>query len=127
MLIKRITSICFAIAFMMALVLFANVGTNYIPVPVARIIFMVSGAIGLILNLFSFQSNKQNPVFTLVYWLGSLILFTGLIFQFNHWPYNQLIVMVGLGITGISFFLSPTLLSGKPDNSDIIDDPTNLN
>ena len=127
MLVKRIASICFAVAFLMAIVLFANVGTKFIPMPIARIIFMVAGACGLVLNLFSFQSNKRNPVFTLVYWLGSLILFTGLIFQLQHWPYNKIIVLVGLGITGVSFFLSPTLLTGESDNSDILDDSKNLN
>jgi hypothetical protein len=127
MLVKRIASICFAVAFLMAIVLFANVGTKFIPIPIARIIFMVAGACGLVLNLFSFQSNKRNPVFTLVYWLGSLILFTGLIFQLQHWPYHKIIVLVGLGMTGLSFFLSPTLLTGEPDNSDILDDNKNLN
>ena len=125
MLIKRIASICFAIAFLMEIVLFARVGTNYISISTARIIFMIAGASALVLNLFSFQSNKQNPVFTLVFWLGSVVLFVGLIFQFKHWPYHKAIVIVGLAITGISFFLSPSLLTGKSDTSDVLDDPKN--
>ena len=125
MLIKRIASSCFAIAFLMAIVLFARVGTGYISMSTARIIFMVAGASALILNLFSFQSSKQNPIFTLVFWLGSVVLFVGLIFQFKHWPYHQVIVIVGLGVTGISFFLSPSLLIGKSENSDVLDDPKN--
>ena len=127
MLIKRIASICFAVAILMAMVLFANVGTKYIPLPVARIIFLVAGACGLVLNLFSFQSSKGNPVFNLVFWLGSIILFTGLVFQLQHWPYHRIIVLVGLGITGVSYFLSPTLLTGEPDKSDILDDNKHLN
>ena len=86
---------------------------------------MIAGALALVLNLFSFQSNKQNPVFTLVFWLGSVVLFVGLVFQFKHWPYHQVIVIVGLAVTGISFFLSPSLLLGKSDNSDVLDDPKN--
>ena len=89
---------------------------------------MVAGATALVLNLFSFQSsgkNKNNPAFNFVFWFGSLVLFVGLIFQFMHWPYNRLIVIAGLGITGISYFLSPTLISGKSDNSDVLDDPRN--
>lgn len=125
MLIKRISSICFAIAFLMALLLFARVGTRYISMSTARVIFMISGASALILNLFSFQSSKHNPVFSLVFWLGSIVLFIGLIFQFQHWPYHQIIVISGLAITGISFFLSPSLLTGKPNNTDVLDDPKN--
>ncbi len=86
---------------------------------------MISGATALILNLFNFQASKQNPVFSLVYWFGSVILFTGLIFQFKHWPYHQVLVLSGLGITGVSFFLSPTLLTGETDKSDVLDDPSN--
>ena len=125
MLIKRIASVCFAIAFLMALVLFARVGTSYISIPTARIIFVVCGALALVLNLFSFQSGKHNPAFNFVFWLGSVVLFVGLIFQFMYWPYDKYIVIAGLGITGISFFLSPTLISGKSDNSDVLDDPKN--
>ncbi len=125
MLIKRISSICFAVAFLMALVLFTRIGANYISLSTARVIFMISGALALILNLFSFQSSKQNPAFTLVFWLGSIVLFVGLIFQFLYWPYHQYIVIAGLAITGISFFLSPSLVTGKSNNSDVLDDPKN--
>lgn len=86
---------------------------------------MIAGALALVLNLFSFQSNKQNPVFTLVFWLGSVVLFIGLIFQFKHWPYHKILVIAGLGITGLSYFLSPSLLTGKTDTSDVLDDPKN--
>lgn len=127
MLIKRIASICFAVAFLMAIVLFGRVGTSYISVPTARIVFMIAGASALILNLFSFQSGKQNQntAFNLAFWFGSIILFVGLIFQFMHWPYYKVILIAGLAITGISFFLSPTLITGKSDNSDVLDDPKN--
>ena len=125
MIIKRIASVCFAVAFLMAIVLFARVGYQYISIPTARSVFMIAGATALILNLFSFQSGKNNPTFNFVFWLGSLVLFVGLIFQFMHWPYHKYIVIGGLGITGISFFLSPTLISGKSDNSDVLDDPEN--
>jgi hypothetical protein len=125
MIIKRISSLCFGVAFLMAIVLFAEVGTNYISKPTARIIFIVAGAIALVLNLFSFQSSKQNPIFTFAFWLGSVVLFVGLIFQFQHWPYHQYIVIAGLVITGVSYFLSPTLLTGKTEHEDVLDDPKN--
>jgi len=124
MLVKRIASIFFAIAFLMALVLFARVGRAYISVPTARIIFMISGAAALVLNLFSFQKDKHsNPSFNLIFWVGSVVLFGGLVMQFFNLPYNQYVVIAGLAITGISFFLSPTLITGKSDDSDILDNP----
>lgn len=130
MIIKRIAAVCFAVAFLMAIVLFARVGYEYISIPTARIVFMVSGAAALVLNLFSFQqsgrkSGKNNPTFNLIFWFGSLVLFVGLIFRFNHWPYHKYIVIAGLAVTGISFFLSPSLITGRSDNSDVLDDPKN--
>jgi len=123
MIIKRIAAVCFAIAFLMAIVLFTRYGSQYISIPTARIIFMVSGAIALVLNLFNFQSGKHNPTFNLAFWLGSIVLFIGLTFRFMHLPYHRYIVIAGLGITGLSFFLGPTLTRGKSDNSDLLDDP----
>lgn len=125
MILKRIAAVFFAIAFLMAIVLFTRVGAEYIPLSIARIVFIVSGAIALVLNLFSFQSGKHNPTFNLVFWLGSIVLFVGLIFQVMHWPYSRYIIIGGLGITGISYFLGPTLITGKSDNSDVLDDPKN--
>ena len=125
MILKRIASICFAIAFLMAIVIFARVGTSYISMSTARLIFMISGAVALVLNLFSFQMGKQNPSYNFAFWFGSVVLFVGLIFQFMYWPYHQYIVITGLGITGISFFLSPTFLTGKSNNDDVLDDPKN--
>tara|TARA_Y100000385_G_scaffold275174_1_gene319224 strand:+ start:5246 stop:5617 length:372 start_codon:yes stop_codon:yes gene_type:complete len=123
MLIKRLASAAFAIAFLMGIVLFTGYGRQYISLPNARIVFMISGAIALALNLFSFQSSKHNPVFSFFYWAGSIILFTGLVFQLMVWPYSQYIVFTGLGITGISFFLTPEMIESKDDDSEILDSP----
>ncbi|PIE87145.1 MAG: hypothetical protein CSA03_01785 [Bacteroidetes bacterium] len=110
----------------MALVLFARIGRSYISVPTARIIFMISGAAALVLNLFSFQKDKNsNPSFNLIFWVGSVVLFGGLILQFLNLPYHNYVVIAGLAITGISFFLSPTLITGKSDDSDLLDNPKN--
>ncbi|MFT5858114.1 MAG: hypothetical protein ACI865_000198 [Flavobacteriaceae bacterium] len=123
MLLKRFASIAFAIAFLMGIVLFTGYGRSYISIANARIVFMVSGAIALVLNLFSFQQSKHNPIFSFFYWIGSIVLFTGLVFQLMNWPYNKIIVFTGLGITGISFFLTPEMVEPKNTDSEILDAP----
>jgi len=85
---------------------------------------MISGAVALVLNLFSFQQSKHNPIFSFFYWTGSIVLFTGLVFQLMNWPYNRIIVFTGLAITGISFFLTPELVEPKDQDSEILDAPT---
>ena len=84
---------------------------------------MISGATALVLNLFSFQSSKHNPIFSFFYWTGSIVLFTGLVFQLMLWQYSNIIVLTGLGITGAYFFLTPELVEPKKDDSEILDAP----
>jgi hypothetical protein len=122
MLLKRIAGISFAIAFMMAIILFTNIGRNYISFPTAKTIFIVAGAVGLLLNLLSFRSGKQNAGFNFIFWSGMIVLFIGLIFKIMHLPYGIYIVLGGMIITGISFFISSDVISGETNESDLLDD-----
>jgi hypothetical protein len=122
MILKRLASIFFAIAFLMGLVLFAGVGRTYISVSSAKIIFLSSGAIALLFNLLTFKSGKSDPGFNFVFWLGSIILFIGLIFFIMHWPYAYYIFMAGMLTVGISFFINPKLFQEKSSKDDILDD-----
>ena len=118
--IKRIAGISFAVAFLMSLVLFANVGRQYISIYTAKMIFIAAGAIGLFLNLLTFQSGKNSAIFNFSYWVGSIVLFTGLVFLQFRLPYGFQIIVVGLILLGLSFIL-PTRLLEKKDDSDILD------
>lgn len=122
MILKRLAGIFFAIAFLMALVLFANIGREYIPLPVARMIFMISGAIGLVLNLLSFQSGKNSPAFNFLYWAGSIITFAGLVFMQMHWPYGYYILLGGVAIIGASFVIPFGMKDEETnDQNDLLD------
>ncbi len=85
--LKRYSGIAFAIAFLMAIVLFSGTGRQYIPIDTAKAIFIGAGAIGLILNLLSFRSGKHGPLFNFLYWTGSIVLFIGLNFILLKYPY----------------------------------------
>lgn len=119
-LVKKISGIAFAIAFLMALVLFANVGRQYISIYTAKMIFIAAGAIGLFLNLLTFKTGKNSPIFNFSYWIGSIVLFIGLIFLQFRLPYGFYIIIAGLVILGFSFFL-PSNISEKKNDTDILD------
>lgn len=123
MILKKLAAFFFAIAFLMAIVLFTDFGRGFIPLSVARIIFMASGAIALLLNLIAFQSGKSTPLFNFLYWVGSIFVFVGLVFFIMHWPYGMYILIAGLGVTGLSFILPESLVSKAEDGEDIIDKP----
>lgn len=120
--LKKIAGLCFGIAFLMAIVLFTGNGRSYISSSTAKTIFIISGAIGLFLNLLSFKSGKNNIVFSFIYWAGSLITFIGLIFYMMHWPYGYYIIISGMGILGISFFIPEKFINEKKNESDLLDD-----
>lgn len=120
--LKKIAGIAFGVAFLMAIVLFTGNGRAYISISTAKIIFIIAGAIGLFLNLLSFQSGKNGSIFSFFYWAGSLIVFLGLIFLIMHWPYGYYIVIAGMATLGISFILPEKLISEPKNDSDLLDD-----
>lgn len=118
-LMKKLAGISFAVAFLMAMVLFANVGRDYIGYFTAKYIFIIAGALGLIFNLFSFQQGKHSPIFSLFYWAGSLIVFAGLLLYIFHLPYAYFTLLFGAGVIGVSFVLPQT---EETKRKDVLDD-----
>lgn len=106
MMFKRLGSVFFAIAFLMAIVVFTNYGAKIIPRDIAKIGMILSGGIALLMNLISFRfdkSSENNPI----YWIGSVGVFVGLIMKINRFPYNQYILIAGILLIGFSFFYNP--------------------
>lgn len=120
MLLKRIAGIAFTLSFTMAIVVFGGVGREYISVSLARTLFLIFGAAGIVLNLFSFQSGKQGTVFNFIFWVGSVVLFTGFTFRIMHWPMSFYIILAGLLILGVSFIIPAKEKEEKGE--DLLDD-----
>ena len=118
---KRIAGVAFALSFLMAIVLFADVGRQYISLITAKYTFISAGAVALLFNLLSFESGKHNPVFSFVYWVGSLIVFTGLVFFIVRWPFGVYILTGGLVILGGSLLLSPNRKEMDKSSDDLLD------
>ena len=118
---KRIAGVAFALSFLMAIVLFADVGRQYISLITAKYTFISAGAVALLFNLLSFESGKHNPVFSFVYWVGSLIVFTGLVFFIMRWPFGVYILTGGLVILGGSLLLSPNRKEMDKSSDNLLD------
>jgi hypothetical protein len=121
-LIRKISGAAFGISFLMAIVLFTDLGRGLISLLTAKYIFIGSGAVGLMLNLLTFQSGKHNPIYNLVFWGGSVILFIGMTFLLMRWPYGFYIIIGGLIILGGSFFLPSSITDSQDKNSELLDD-----
>jgi len=118
---KRISSIAFAIAFLAAIVLFTGYGSKYISMNVAQNIFIVAGAIGILLNLISFQDGKHSPLYSLLYWGASIVLFAGLVFRIQHWPFSSYILIGGMILLGTTFFVPTKRIDGKEKDEELLD------
>ena len=122
MILKKIAGVAFAIAFLMAIVLFTGYGRDYIPIYYAKNIFLIAGAIGLLFNLLSFQTGKNGRLFSFLYWSGSVVLFIGLTFLTLRLPYGFYIIVAGMVLLGVSFILPEKLIDNEK-SSDLLDDP----
>lgn len=122
MILKRIAAICFGISFLMAIVLFTNIGANLIPKSIAKLVFLIVGASAILLNLLSFRFGKQDVNFNFFYWLGSLIVFIGLAAMIMHWPFAFYIIIGGMTIVGVSFIYNPKIDGSTSEKSDLLDD-----
>jgi heme/copper-type cytochrome/quinol oxidase subunit 4 len=107
MIFKRIGSIGFAFAFILAIVVMTGYGSDIISRSTARMGIILFGAVALLMNLLSFRYDPQSEGNNLIFWMGSAIIFVGLVFKMQHYPYNQLILVIGLGVAGLSFFYNP--------------------
>lgn len=117
MIVKRISSVAFAIAFMAAIILFTGYGTKYISLTIAQNVFIGAGAIGILLNLVSFQQGKHAPMYSLLYWGSSIVLFIGLVFRIQHWPFSTYILIVGMVMLGSTFFI-PSKRTETPEKDE---------
>ena len=120
--LKKIAGAFFGISFLMAILLFTDYRVNFLSLYQAKIIFMISGAIGLFLNLITFQSGKYHPIYNLLYWSGSIVLFVGMVFLLMRWPYGYYIIVAGLVILGTSFILPAKFIDTTPEDSGLLDD-----
>lgn len=121
MVLKKVAGFLFIVAFLMAIVLFTRFGSNLVPLSLAKLIFLISGAVAILLNLISFRQGKHSAEFNLIYWIGSILLFLGLVFKLMHWPYSTYIILGGIAIVGISFIYNPSFEKEQDESNDLLD------
>ena len=121
-LLKRIASLCFGVAFLMALVMFTGYGSQWVAPQNAKLVFLVMGGLALVLNLISFRFGKHDPSFSLFYWLGTVVLFIGLMHMILHWPYAYFILIAGMIMVGISFFIPKGTIEPTETDNELLDE-----
>ena len=121
MILKKIAGIAFIISFLMAIVVFTGQGTQFISFRAAKSTFLILGATGLLLNLLSFPKGKGSLMYNFIYWIGSVFIFIGLTFKILYYPYSTPIIIAGMAVFTLSFFVSADKAE-RQKSSEIIDD-----
>ena len=118
--LKGISNISYILGIVCAVLIYTQ---NTLGYPTAiRIGFYVFGGLGLLLSLLQFRFLPEDKweEFNLLFWIGSVVIFIGFIFQTMHLKYSSHILILGLAITGISYFINP-FRRNKDEESDILD------
>lgn len=103
--IKAASNLCIALAFISALLLIINKTHEY--KSLAQTIFFLFGGAGIILSMYLSFALDKNKEFNWLFWVGTVVIFCAITFKLLHWQGYQFIILVGAGITGLSYFINP--------------------
>lgn len=120
MIFKRIGAICFAMAFILAIGVFTNYFSAFITKPQAKMGIIIFGGIALLMNLLAFRYDPNSESNNLVFWLGTVIIFIGLIFKIQNRHYDQYVLIAGIFVVALSYFFNPFKKSEEKDD-DLLD------
>lgn len=81
------------------------------------------GIIGFVSSIFSnfFDKRKTqvNKTQSLIFYVGMILVFAGLMFKFMHWPKANILLFLGIGVSSISFFIRKS--SDDENKDDLLD------
>lgn len=117
MIYKRLSSILFALAFISAIGVFTNYFQPYVSRWLAKSLVLVFGAVALLVNVLAFRSEEgKNSGYNIVFWIGAILVFGGLVMKLFNYPYFIFPIIPGLLIAGVSFFYNPFAKREKRDD-----------
>jgi hypothetical protein len=112
--VKQLSNLLFAVAFVCAIPML--LGKTYGYRTAIHTVFIVCGAVALILSLVASRMESYKDDFNVIFWVGSLAMFVGFIMKTYYLPNYHLVLIGGLAISGISFFFNP--FEAKKDKDD---------
>lgn len=113
--LKSISYFIYLIAFGCGVLLLTNRTFGY--GTAIRMSFYIFGAIALLISFINSKMNADKSEFNILFWMGSLILFIGLVLKTLHLQFYLYVVILGMAFTAISYFFNPNGISGKKDDS----------
>lgn len=118
--LKSLANVSYLLGITCALMLYTHTTFGYLSA--VKTGFYFFGGLGLVLSLLQFRFLPEDKWedFNLLFWIGSAILFIGFVFQTMYIKYAGQILILGLAVTGISYFINPFKRS-RDEEDDILD------
>jgi hypothetical protein len=118
--VKTLSTLFYILGIICAILLFTHNTHGFFTA--IRIGFYVFGGAGLLLSLlqFTFITEDKWEDFNLLFWIGSLVIFIGFVAQTLHLKYDTHVLILGLMITGFSYFFNPFKRT-KNEEDDLLD------
>ncbi len=80
---------------------------------------VVGFVFSLLSNFFDKQKRQVNKIQSLIFYMGMISVFTGLMFKFMHYPFSNLLLIAGIGISSLSFFIRK--VNDDKNNDELLD------
>ena len=114
-------------AFILSMLALAILSTGYNPLNISYDILFYFGVVvlgilgfvfSLLSNFFDKPKKRVNGIQSLVFYLGMMFIFAGIVFKFMHYPYVTLLFGAGILISLVSIFIK---VKPKTENEDLLD------
>lgn len=115
-LIKLLMNVSLAVAFVCAVGLL--LGYTYGYADLARTGFYLFGGLGLLLNIYVSYVIEKDKEFNWLFWVGTVFIFGAVIMKTLHINNFHVVLLVGAGITGFSYFFNPFNRSDDKQDQD---------
>lgn len=116
--LKSISTAIYVVAFACGILLFTNRTYGY--AEMLKVIFYASGGIALLLSFINSKINAAQTEFNVLFWIGALLLFVGLILKTLHFNYFLYVIGLGMIVSIGSYFYNPNQ-QNNADNNDLLD------
>ncbi len=120
MVFKRIGKICFAVGFLFAIFAFTNYGVQFISKNSAQTGMLIFGALAILMNLISMRFDPDSDR-NILYWVGVVFVFCGLILQMKSIPYVAFFIIGGVFLIGFSLLYNPFSKKKEQQDDELLD------
>ena len=112
------------LAFFGSLISLVYLSTGFPPIPLPTFVVFYFGVVtlgilgfvfSLLSNFFDRNKKKTNRLQSLIFYVGMMLVFAGLMFKFLHWPFTIHLIGLGILVSLVSFLFKGNTVSDTED------------